>query len=189
MRTALAALLILLVTGCNGGEKKAEPDSTLPPIQGVQSYPVPDHHHFRLGEGEYPHSYPQSPPVGGPHIDRWLACGVYTEDLPKENVVHSLEHGAVWLTYQPNNAQVGVLMRLEQTNPEYVMVSPYAGQDSPIIATAWGLQLRLQSAEDPRLFAFVQRYAAGGQGGEKGATCATGGLTPEQALQYDNGFR
>ncbi|MCU1587300.1 MAG: hypothetical protein JWN31_793 [Frankiales bacterium] len=187
MRTALAAGLLLLVTACSGSSSPAEPDATVPPIEGVQSYPGLSNHHFV--KGEYPHTYPQSPPVGGPHIDRWLACGVYTEDLPNENAVHSLEHGGVWITYQPGYQAIGPLEAATRLNPEYVLVSPYKGQDSPVIVTAWGLQLKLQSSEDPRLVAFVERYAGGGQGGEKGATCATGGLTPEQALQYDNGFR
>jgi hypothetical protein len=189
MRIALAAIFLALVTGCSGSSAPAEPDETLPPIEGVQSYPVPDHHHFGVGKGEYPHTYPQTPPVGGPHIDRWLACGVYTEELPNENAVHSLEHGGVWITYQPGYQATGPLAAAARLNPEYVLVSPYQGQDSPVIVTAWGLQLRLTSSDDPRLVAFIQRYAGGGQGGEKGATCATGGLTPEQALQYDNSFR
>jgi hypothetical protein len=187
MRTALAAVLLAVITGCSGGSEPAEPDATLPPIEGVQSFPVPDKHHFH--KGEYPHSYAQSPPVGGPHVDRWLACGVYTQDLPKENVVHSLEHGGVWITYQPGYQSTGPLVAATRLNPEYVLVSPYTGQDSPVIVTAWGLQLALQSSDDPRLVAFIQRYAGGGQGGEKGATCATGGLTPEQALQYDSGLK
>ncbi|MCW2544167.1 MAG: hypothetical protein JWM40_1719 [Frankiales bacterium] len=186
MRIALALLVLLLAVGCKGDSAPAA-DPTLPPIEGVQSYPGLSNHHFV--KGEYPHTYPQSPPVGGPHVDRWLACGAYTETLPNENAVHSLEHGAVWITYQPGYQGTGPLAALTRLNPEYVLVSPYQGQDSPVIVTAWGLQLKLQSSDDPRIVAFVQRYAGGGQGGEQGATCATGGLTPEQALQYDSGLR
>lgn len=61
-----------------------------------------------------------------------------------------------------------------------MLVSPVPGQAAPFVATAWGLQLAVDSAQDPRLRAFTQTYAAGGQGGEKGADCAEGS-TPEQA--------
>lgn len=44
--------------------------------------------------------YPTDPPVGGPHNPVLLNCNgdVYTEPVRNENAVHSLEHGAVWVT-------------------------------------------------------------------------------------------
>jgi hypothetical protein len=44
-------------------------------------------------------------------------------------------------------------------------------QQAKVVATAWGLQLRVNSATDPRLRAFVERYHGGGQGGEPGGVC------------------
>ena len=49
--------------------------------------------------------YDVTPPVGGPHADRWLACGVYDVAVPDENAVHALEHGTVWITYEPGSRQ------------------------------------------------------------------------------------
>src|SRR5262245_44622584 len=49
-----------------------------------------------------PVPYPQVPPVGGPHNPVWLNCGIYDQPAPNENAVHSMEHGAVWITYQPD---------------------------------------------------------------------------------------
>ncbi len=45
--------------------------------------------------------YPVEPPVGGDHDRAWMNCNgdVYTEPLNNMNAVHSLEHGAVWVTY------------------------------------------------------------------------------------------
>ncbi len=34
-------------------------------------------------------------PAGGEHSAVWLNCGAYSEPVPEENAVHSLEHGAV----------------------------------------------------------------------------------------------
>jgi hypothetical protein len=86
--------------------------------------------------------------------------------------VHSQEHGAVWITYQPDlpEAEVKALDKLAETR--YVLVSPYPDLEDPIVASAWGAQLRLDAADDPRLGAFIERYA--GNGPEPGANCDQG---------------
>src|SRR6266487_5482045 len=50
---------------------------------------------------ETPMTYAQIPPVGGDHSASWQTCGIYSSPVPNEHAVHSLEHGAVWITYQP----------------------------------------------------------------------------------------
>jgi len=40
-------------------------------------------------------AYTESPPVGGVHDPVWQTCGFYDAPVRSENVVHSLEHGAV----------------------------------------------------------------------------------------------
>jgi len=121
-------------------------------------------------------SYPQSPPVGGAHDPAWQNCGFYTQPVRNENGVHSLEHGAVWITYQQNLAQdqIDKLRNLAQ-NQTYVLVSPYPDLPSPVVASAWGKQERLKGANDPNLGKFVQKYRQGPQTPEPGALC-TGGI-------------
>ena len=46
--------------------------------------------------------YPQSPPAGGDHNPVWQNAGFYEEPVQNETAVHTLEHGAVWITYQPD---------------------------------------------------------------------------------------
>src|SRR5207248_375053 len=73
---------------------------------GVQSYAVTSRLHVRT-----PVSYAQNPPVGGNHAALWQNCGFYSSPVANENAVHSLEHGAVWITYRPGlgGRQVDVL--------------------------------------------------------------------------------
>ena len=142
------------------------------PPSGVKTYDVgPAGQHT---EGDV--HYAQSPPVGGEHNPVWQNCGFYTEPIRDENAVHSLEHGAVWITYSPDLPQDEVerLRDLAQ-NETYVLVSPYPRLDSPVVASAWGKQVRLESAEDPDLERFVQAYRQGPQTPEPGAVC-TGGI-------------
>ena len=137
------------------------------PIQGVQSFDKLTREHV-----ETPVTYPQTPPVGGNHNSVWLNCGVYPQPVPNENAVHALEHGAVWITYQPTlpAAQVETLKKLAKAN-SYALLSPYEGIKSPVVASAWGKQLALPNADDPRLAVFLRTYLQGPQTPEPGASC------------------
>jgi hypothetical protein len=120
--------------------------------------------------------YAQSPPAGGGHNPAWQNCGFYEEPVRNEMAVHSLEHGAVWITYLPDLPQDEIerLRDLAESN-SYVLASPYPNQDSPVVATAWGKQLILESAEDSNLERFINAYSQGPQTPEPGAAC-TGGV-------------
>lgn len=128
---------------------------------------------------EAPQVYPQNPPVGGIHSATWQNCGIYDQPVRSENAVHSLEHGAVWITYQPDLLadQVEQIRAVARGKP-YLLVSPYPGLPKPVVASAWGVQLPLENASDPRLTLFAVRYAGGPQTPEPGATCEGGIGTP-----------
>jgi hypothetical protein len=119
--------------------------------------------------------YDTSPPIGGNHNSAWENCGVYTTQIPNEHAVHSLEHGAVWITYRPDLPadQVKTLAAYAQSSG-YVLVSPYPGLDVPVSLQAWGRQLKVQSASDSQVKKFVDGYAQGPQTPEKGAACSGG---------------
>ncbi|MFI0356631.1 DUF3105 domain-containing protein [Actinomadura sp. 9N407] len=125
--------------------------------------------------------YETTPPMGGDHDPAWQNCDarVYDSRLRNENAVHSLEHGAVWITYQPGLAAAQVdKLGGKVKNTDYTMMSPYPGQDSPIILTAWGKQLKLQDASDPRVDVFLRSFVKGPQTLEPGAACSGAKDTP-----------
>ena len=121
-------------------------------------------------------SYDQTPPVGGAHNPVWQNCGVYTETIANENGVHSLEHGAVWITYRPDlpDLEVRTLQALTRQSG-FRLLSPYPDLPSPIVISAWGYQLQVEQADDPRLKDFIEQYELSPQGPEPGAPC-TGGV-------------
>jgi hypothetical protein len=127
-----------------------------------------------------PVSYPQNPPVGGPHNPVWQNCGYYAQPVHNENGVHSMEHGAVWITYRPNlpKDQVATLAAAAHRQT-YILVSPYPGLPAPVVASAWGVQERLHTAGDPKLSQFVAKYRQGPQTPEPGAACTGGTGTPQ----------
>jgi hypothetical protein len=117
-----------------------------------------------------PVHYSVTPPVGGNHNATWMTCGVYDKPVPNERAVHNLEHGAVWITYQPSLPQSEVSQlraffdRQTVLSPggvggsRYIDLTPYPGLPAPIVVTSWGFQLRLTSAADPRLQQFVNKF-------------------------------
>lgn len=119
--------------------------------------------------------YPQTPPVGGPHNQAWLNCGIYDAPVPDVNAVHSMEHGAVWVTYRPDLASEDVQVMAAEFPDTYLVLSPYPDLPAPVVASAWGKQLRLTGADDERLSDFIREFRQGPQTPEPGAPC-TGGV-------------
>ncbi|MGI5281838.1 DUF3105 domain-containing protein [Nonomuraea polychroma] len=120
-------------------------------------------------------TYKETPPVGGQHNNYWQQCAIYDKPIHPEHAVHSLEHGAVWITYRPDlpKAQLDKLKEVASStgNQEYMLVSPFPNLPAPVVASSWGHQLKLNSADDPKLGAFIKRYQNGPDTPELGATC------------------
>ena len=174
-RAVLLIAAALTLSACSAGSPA--PRLSIHGLQTVTETPSPRHTTEHV-------SYDHTPPAGGRHwpaksggVYGWLRCGVYADPVPNEFAVHSEEHGAVWLTYQPGSSaeDIAQLVALERGS-SYVLVSPYPGQPGRFMASTWGAQLSVDTADDPRLRAFVKAFAGGGQGGEKGADCIHGTL-------------
>jgi hypothetical protein len=119
--------------------------------------------------------YDQTPPAGGEHNPVWQNEGFYEAPIRDENAVHTLEHGAVWIAYSPDLPQDQKDQIRELVEGQTCMLaSPHPDLPAPIVASAWGKQLPLESADDPDLERFVRSYRLGPQTPEVGASC-TGG--------------
>jgi len=115
------------------------------------------------------------PPVGGVHTTELQECGIYSEPIPDARAIHSLEHGAVWITYRADlpPADVEFLQALVREE-SFLLLSPYPTQEYPLVLSAWGVQLPLDRVNDPRLSAFIARYRLGPTAPEVGAACNNG---------------
>ncbi|MET7272163.1 DUF3105 domain-containing protein [Streptomyces flaveolus] len=122
-------------------------------------------------------TYPVEPPVGGDHNQVWMNCDgdVYTKPLNNENAVHSLEHGAVWVTYTDKapKADVEKLAAKVKRTP-YSLMSPDDKQKDPIVLSAWGHQRTVTGADDPNVDKFFEKFVQGEQTPEPGAACTNG---------------
>lgn len=121
-------------------------------------------------------TYKQTPPVGGNHNGRWQNCegDIYSAEIPKEQAVHSLEHGAVWLAYDPKlpKSDIDALAK-KVRGKDFTMMSPFPGLDKPVSLQAWGFQLKVDKADDPRIAKFISGFARAANV-EAGATCSSG---------------
>lgn len=115
------------------------------------------------------------PPAGGVHNPAWQNCGAYDTPIRDENAVHSLEHGAVWITYLPDlpENQVDQLRNITRRG-SHRLLSPYLDQESPIVLTVWGYRLQVDDAEDGRINQFLRNYEQGPESPEPGARCSGG---------------
>ncbi|MFG2626293.1 DUF3105 domain-containing protein [Streptomyces sp. NPDC048473] len=177
--TASVAVIAALVAG--GGylmsaaddKEKAEVEAKSAPVRGERTWDKLSQNHV-----EKKVDYPMNPPVGGDHNPVWMNCDadVYTKAIPKENAVHSLEHGAVWVTYtsKAKPADIKKLGERIESTP-YSLMSPVEDQAAPLMLSAWGKQVTVTSATDTRVAQFFTKYVQGPQTPEPGAAC-TGGV-------------
>lgn len=186
--TATAALAVSLLvvgaTACGGdddddsgasGETPAETTSGGEPIgpadegiEGVEAFEIASNAHTPADL-----VYDPRPPAGGEHNATPATCGFYESDPPADQyLVHSIEHGAIWIAYDPglDDAAKSALRDLVESEPK-VAATPYEGLQSPLVVTAWARQLQLDSVDDPRLGQFIDQYRAGGQSPEPDAPC------------------
>jgi Protein of unknown function (DUF3105) len=156
--------------------KKPDPAQPLPenPPEGIEVYPSTTN---RTVEG--PIQYDRKPPTNGDHAPLWQNCGFYQEPIQDRHAVHSMDHGVVWITYSPHLPQQQLETLRSYGNENYVIVSPYPGQDAPVIATSWRIQLQLNSASDPRLDQFVNEFRISELAPLSGNRCILGVGDPE----------
>jgi len=126
-----------------------------PEIEGVvqvASAPANQHDQSLV----YP--YEGLPPTGGPHAPVWQNCGIYRDPIAITNAVHSMEHGAVWITYDTtlDPEQIATLENIAGGDP-FILMSPFPDQQSPIVLTTWDRQIQLENAADSRVGQFIDR--------------------------------
>ncbi|MFB8089458.1 DUF3105 domain-containing protein [Streptomyces sp. NPDC055992] len=157
---------------------ETDKDLATGPIEGEKSWDAKKLTRNHVTENV---DYPMKPPVGGDHSPVWMNCDgeVYKEAVPDVNAVHALEHGSVWVTYTDKApaADVDKLADRVSKTP-YSLMSPYKDQAGAIMLTAWGKQVTVDGADDPRVAQFFAHYVQGPQTPEPGAAC-TGGLDGE----------
>ena len=162
------------VQGSRGWEDK------IADIKGVVNYRA--QHNAQIDARDHKDGtlqYVTSPPVGGAHNPLWQNCmgDIYDQPIANEHGVHSLEHGAVWVTYKPGLPadQIDVL-RKKVEGKEYMLMSPYTGLDKNVSLQVWGYQYKTDDVNDTNIDQFIKNGRLNASM-EPGAACSSGNTT------------
>lgn len=148
---ALAGIGIwIAMTAGNAGQSPAQ--------SPAQSFAIQGRQHVATGESHPP--YNSNPPTSGWHYEQSATWGVHDSQLPDEQLVHNLEHGGVWISYQPS-LDVQAIDRLREITRKYrskVILTPRAKDDSKIALAAWGKLDTLDTFDEARILAFINAF-------------------------------
>ena len=126
-------------------------------------YPAQSHEHIQPGS-EHP-AYNSNPPSGGWHYPVIAKRQYYTEPIPDGYVIHNLEHGDVWITYNPRVSQK-VKDDLKQFAFSKILITPRATTTTDIALVAWehvdGFNLEDDVLPEGRIRDFIKRYRGKG---------------------------
>lgn len=104
------------------------------------------------------------PPYGGPHDGYTLPCGIYEDAVRVEQAVHSMEHGAVAIWWEPSRAsqdEVEELSRIARRHLEagdFTILAPLQGIGSKIVLASWGERMRLDAVEEDTIDAYFSLF-------------------------------
>jgi hypothetical protein len=175
LKNLIVFVLVLAISACSASKPSSDKTATLPAvdsqngfsdkpaipndsgIEGVQTFPDKAAYHDHVDVVPDPGG--DLPPTFGAHYSKWQNCGIYDQPVDLGNALHSMEHGAVWLTYSPDleAQQITDLQNLVRGHG-YVLMSPYAKQTVPVALTAWGVQLAISFLPDGRIAKFIDYY-------------------------------
>lgn len=119
--------------------------------------------------------YDTSPPTSGDHAETPADAGFYPDELPKETLVHNLEHGQIDIWYDPNAPQA-TIDNLEKfadsandpdnagSGAEPILAVPYPDipEGKTYVMTAWGASQACEAYSLDAINAFRETYQGRG---------------------------
>jgi hypothetical protein len=138
-----------------------------------------------------PEEHGVNPPTSGPHDPRPAACGVHGRDVPDEQMVHSLEHGAVGIFYVPD-LETGDIRSIEAIVRDYdseVLSAPYEDMeaqsrpdmDVQVAVASWARKIELDRFDEDAIRNYIDAFR--GRGPEPGGECPATANQPFQPLE------
>lgn len=146
------------------------PEAPPPPeLEAVETFDDMGTQHLAPGEGTP--EYNSNPPTSGPHADTPAACGVYRQPVPDVSSLHSMEHGAIVVQYDPelSQDQITELEGIGRDVGGEIIVAPRPDNPAAVALTAWTKLLVLDEVDREVISAFAREF--GNRSPEAGAQC------------------
>lgn len=128
--------------------------------------------HIAVGTSHEP--YNSNPPSNGPHYDTPAQCKIYDNEIVDESAVHSLEHGAVWITYKDKDdgaLREQLIQAVKDEGSGKVLLSPRSKNETAISLVSWGRVLKLDSFDKQKISDYIKLYRNGPTTPEPLAPC------------------
>jgi hypothetical protein len=104
-----------------------------------QAFPSAGRDHIEVGTATstLENIYTSDPPSSGPHYPNPAKTGFYNEPLEDQFMIHNLEHGDIWIAYNPRVSDT-IKVGLENLADRYVIITPRETNEFDISVLAWG---------------------------------------------------
>lgn len=110
-----------------------------------------------IGVGAEHGEYNSNPPTSGSHYAQAAAWGFYDQQLPDEQLIHSLEHGGIWISYKDVDEDTKEKLDLiGRKNSGSVIITPRPENDAKISLASWGRLENLDEFDEDRINNFIQ---------------------------------
>jgi hypothetical protein len=156
-------VIVLVVVGFTQLNKKTpeqipfEQEVTAVSLDGkVVEFPIEGTTHLPMGTTV---NYQTNPPTSGDHYANPVSWGIYDEEVIDEAVIHSLEHGGIWISYQDlSKEEKAILTEIGQQNPQSTVISPRASNESKLVVVSWGKMMSLDTIDQDLTQKYIDTY-------------------------------
>lgn len=145
----------------------------------ASSKPLPGEKMADMGRNHVPAgtkvNYNSNPPTSGDHYADWIRAGVYPEPKDDRNLVHSLEHGYIVMSYKcsDNSAEASQSAKpdsrcedrknqltkiYEKKGKRKLIVVPRSNLETNFALTAWTYLDKFDSFDANRIENFIDAY-------------------------------
>ncbi len=154
----VAGAVVLSRTPQKNPKDENKPAPVSASIEGVQEFEIASRQHIASGTAATDHN--SNPPTSGQHWPTPAKNGVFEKTLPDEQVLHSLEHGYIWISYKVDAPEeiIQNLKNIVQEDDWKLILSPREKNDSQITIASWGRLLKMDEPDYDKVREFIRAF-------------------------------
>jgi len=139
-------------------QDKSKPQEVSSSVEGVQEFDIVGENH--IPQGTSGSGYNSNPPSSGPHWASPAEKGIYEQPIPDETALHNLEHGHIWIAYDPSigDEVKSKLSEIVESDGWKIIMSPREGNDAKIALVGWGRVLNMDEPDYEKVKEFIRLY-------------------------------